>query len=112
MAGRTSTELIADHMNGKKYLPGGTVGHYKNYGLFLLNCGTGAEAVSRLLDYKNELADAKLVPSFGGYFGKDVSANGGKLVFVFTKGTWLAGVNGLPQAEADAAARPFAALIR
>ena len=108
LAGRGSTELIPDHMNGKAYLPGGTVGHYKNYDLWLVQAGTAPEAAALLLEYKKDLANAKLVPSFGGYFGEDA----GKANFLFTKGSWLAGVSGLPEAQADAVARPFAALIR
>ena len=109
VSGRLAVEMFADHMNGKAYLPGGTTGHYKTYDLWLVQAGTPTGAAVMLLDYKKDLAGAKLVPSFGGYFGED---SGGKPVFVFTKGSWLAGVNGLPQAEADAVARPFAALIR
>jgi hypothetical protein len=53
------------------------------------------------------LADAKFLPSFGGYFGMD----GETPWFVFVKGRYLAGVVGLPQEEADLVARELAARI-
>ena len=68
------------------------------------NRSRGTHAVVVNLDYKKELADSKVVPSFGGFFGSDK----GRAAFVFTKGGWFAAVMGLPEAEADAVARPFA----
>jgi len=63
------------------------------------------DAAFLLLDWNKALAGAKLVPSFGGYFGQDA----GRPVFVFAKGAWIAGVAGLPEKDADMAARTLAA---
>ena len=52
----------------------------------------------------SEGTGAKLVPSFGGYFGQD----NGRPVFVFTKNAWIAGVVGLPEKQADTEARTLA----
>jgi hypothetical protein len=60
-----------------------------------------------LLDAKGALADAKYVPSFGGYYGMD----GDTPWFVFAKGKYFAGIVGLPQEEADLVARDFAARV-
>ena len=46
------------------------------------------EAGTKLFDYKNTLADPKFVAHFGGYFGTD----GGKPVFLFSKGKYVAGI--------------------
>jgi hypothetical protein len=111
---RTSSELIADHIFERQWLPGGTVGHYKKgaqrFDLVLVKCGSPQNAAEWLLDYKKELEGAKLVPSFGGFFGTETLGNyKGRPVFIFTKGEWLAAVAGLPQSDADRVARVFAA---
>jgi hypothetical protein len=43
----------------------------------------------------------------GGYFGMD----GDRPVYVFVKGAWVAGIVGLTEEKADAAARVFAARL-
>jgi hypothetical protein len=96
---------------GKKFMPGGTIARYKTpkgeYTMFVGQARSAADAPLILLDWKKAMPDAKLVPSFGGYFGKDGSVP----TFVFTKGSWIAGVAGLPQAQADAEARALAARL-
>ncbi|MFN7933691.1 MAG: hypothetical protein U0R19_10205 [Bryobacteraceae bacterium] len=105
----TETRVVDDHAMGKAYLPGGTVASYRKgqYEMFLVKMADAQSAAIALLDWKKELADAKLIPAFGGYFGKD----GGRPVFVFTKGAWVAGVAGLSEKEADARARLLASQI-
>lgn len=107
---RVSSGTVPDHAMGKEWLPGGTVAHYKKgnkeWDLFLVE-GGAVDAPLWLLKYFKELDESKVVPSFGGYYGLDK----GKPTFIFTKGTFLAGVVGLPQAEADLVARPFAARV-
>ncbi len=101
-------KVVDDALMGKAFLGGGNLAHYKRgkaeFDLFLVK-STGAEAAALVLfDYKKALTDAKLIPHFGGYFGKD----GDREVFVFTKGAWVAGVAGLGEKDADALARDFA----
>lgn len=96
---------------GKEFLPGGTVAVYRlpkrEWTTFVIKTASPSDAAIALLDWKKALSDSKLVPSFGGYFGTE----GGKPVFVFTKGRWVAGVVGLPEKEADAQARLLAARL-
>jgi len=113
---RTSTEVVVDHMFDRPGLPGGTVGHYKKgakqWDLVLVKSTSPGTAATWLLDYENELDGAKLIPSFGGFFGTETLGKGkGRPVFVFTKGVWLAAVVGLPQGDADLVARDFAARV-
>ncbi|MBS1828639.1 MAG: hypothetical protein JST93_25260 [Acidobacteria bacterium] len=105
----TETRVVDDHAMGKSFLPGGTVASYRKgqYEMFLVKMADAQSSAIALLDWKKELADAKLIPAFGGYFGKD----GGRPVFVFTKGPWVAGVAGLNEKDADAKARLLASQI-
>ena len=75
--------------------------------MFVSKLPNPTDAAIRLLDWKRAMSDAKLVPSFGGYSGKD----GDNLVFVFAKGDWLAGIRGLNERDADAQARLLAAQL-
>jgi len=90
-------------------MPGGTLAHYKKgkteYDMFAARLSSPEDAAILLLDWKKVLADAKLIPSFGGYFGQDA----GRPVFVFAKGSWIAGIAGLPEKQADQQARILAA---
>jgi len=111
LADRVSLQLINDHVLGKDYLPGGNVAEYKkkgkSYQQFLVR-STSAEAAALLLfDFKGHLKDAKFLPHMGGYFGMD----GAMPVYLFQKGSFLAGFAGLPEKEADALARQFAARL-
>lgn len=110
-ANLVDTKVVDRELMGKSFMPGGTFARYKKgkteYTMFVAQTRTTEEAPLILLDWKKALADARLVPAFGGYFGFD----GNTPVFVFTKGTWIAGVAGLPQAQADAQARPLAARL-
>lgn len=108
---RVETSITADHMLGHDFLPGGNLAHYKKgakeFDLILIRCSSAQAAGILLFDYKMKLENPKVVPSFGGFAGKD----GAREAFLFAKGTYLAGVLGLPEAEADAVAREFAARI-
>ena len=108
---RVSAGVVDDYMLDRDWLPGGTLGHYKKgakeWDLILVKADSPPAAAIWLLDYKRELDGAKLVPSFGGFYGNDK----GRPAFVFTKGAWFAAVMGLSEAEADAVARPFALRI-
>ena len=108
---QTSMELVDDNLLGKDFLPGGNLATYENsgktYQLFLAVMPNPDASAFALLDAKEALTDAEFVASFGGYYGLD----GETPWFVFGKGKRFAGVVGLPQEEADAIARDFAARI-
>jgi hypothetical protein len=108
-ANLVKTEVVDTALMGKSFMPGGTLAHYKKgkkqYEMFVAKLATPTDAAILLLDWKKALADAKLIPSFGGYFGKDA----GRPLFVFAKGAWIAGVAGLSEKEADLEARTLAA---
>ncbi len=111
-ANLVDTKIVPDQLMGKAFMPGGTLAQYKKgkaeYQMFLAELPGTEDGALLLLDWKKALTDPQLVPSFGGYFGKD----GGQPVFVFPKGKWIAGVMGLPQKEADAQARILAGQIQ
>jgi len=105
----TESRVVDNQAMGKSFLPGGTIATYRKgeYELFLVKMADAQSAAIALLDWKKELTEAKLIPAFGGYFGKDA----GRPVFVFTKGAWVAGVAGLKEKDADAKARLLAGQI-
>ena len=106
---RLDTQVVDSQLLGKSFMPGGTLAHYKRgkieYSMFVAKLPNPQDAAFLLLDWNKALAGAKLIPSFGGYFGQDA----GRPVFVFAKGAWIAGVAGLPEKDADMAARTLAA---
>mgnify|MGYP003455627322 CR=1 FL=1 len=108
---RGAVTVVEPNVEGKPYLPAGNVAQYGTgksaFKAFVIQTDSPTAAAILLNDVRKNLTDAKLVPSFGGYFGTD----SGIPYFVFPKGKWLAGVVGLPQDKADAFARQFAARI-
>jgi len=108
---RTQSKVVDEKLMGKTFMPGGTVADFKkgstDYQMFVAKTPGPTDAAILLLDWKNALSGAKLVPSFGGYFGTD----SGKPVFVFAKGAWIAGIVGLAEKQADAQARLLAAQL-
>lgn len=111
MTNLVETKVVESHLMGKSFMPGGTAATYKRgktgYEIFVARMASPSDAALLLPDWRNALADAKPVPSFGGYFGMD----GGRPVFVFSKGAWIAGIAGLPQKAADAEARTLASRL-
>jgi hypothetical protein len=111
-ANLVGTKVVDKELLGKPFMPGGTLAQYKKrkkeYEMFVAKLPTSTDAAILLLDWKKTLADSKLIPSFGGYFGQD----SGRPVFVFSKGTWIAGVAGLPEKEADVKARTLASHLK
>jgi len=109
MANLVDTQVIAKNLMGKSFMPGGTLAHYRKanteYGMFLAKLPTATDSALLLLDWQKALTGARLIASFGGYFGQDTAGP----VFVFSKGAWIAGVAGLPEKEADKQARTLAA---
>lgn len=112
MTNLVDTKLVEKELMGKPFMPGGTVAHYKKgaqeWDLFLAQMPSGTDAALALPDWRKALTDSKLVPSFGGYYGLD----NGRPVFVFSKGSWIAGVAGLPEKAADLEARTLAGRIQ
>ena len=110
-ANLVETKVVDKELLGKPFMPGGTLAHYKKgqieYEIFVAKLASAADAAGLLPDWRKGLTDAKLVPSFGGYFGVD----GSRPLFVFTKGPWIAGIAGLPEKEADLQARTLAAQL-
>lgn len=108
-ANLVGAQVVEKELLGKPFMPGGTLCRYKRgsseYEMFAARMPAATDAAILLLDWKKALTDAKLVPSFGGYFGQDA----GRPVFVFAKGSWIAGIAGLPEKQADAQARLLAA---
>ncbi len=108
---QVATEVVADHLLGKSFMPGGTLGHYRNgndqYELFVRKLASPLDAALLLPEWQKALTDSKLVPAFGAYTGTD----GGRPVFVFTKGAWIAGISGLNEKQADLPARSLATLL-
>jgi len=106
---RVDTQVIDDHLLDKAFMPGGTLARYKKgkkeYSMFVAKLRAAQDAAFLLLDWNKALTGSKVEPGFGGYFGQD----GTRPVFVFSKGAWIAGVAGLPEKEADLAARTLAA---
>ncbi len=109
--GRVEAKVVEDHVLGIESLPGGNVAHYRRgkqeFDMFLIRTSVPEAAALLLFDYKKRMENPKLIAHFGGYYGKD----GGRMVFVFAKGPWLAGIAGLPEKDADLAARELAARL-
>jgi hypothetical protein len=110
LANRTATEVVANHLLDKGFMPGGTLAHFHrgqtDYQMFVAKAPTAQDAAFLLLDWRKALTAPQIVPEFGGYSGQDAA---GVPVFVFSKNTWIAGVAGLPAAQANLEARSLAA---
>jgi hypothetical protein len=111
LADQISMRLVTNHLLGKDFLPGGNVAEYrrrgKTYQQFLVHSKSAGDAALLLFDFKGHLRDTKYLPHMGGYFGRD----GSTAVYVFQKGSYLAGFVGLLEREADVLARQFAARL-
>jgi hypothetical protein len=109
--GLVKMDRIADHLLDKNFMPGGNLATYKRgkleYQQFLGKMPDADHAAFLLLDWNRQLTGSKYLAHMGGYFGLD----GARPVYVFTKGAWIAGIAGLPQEQADAIAREFAARL-
>jgi hypothetical protein len=109
---RVSVEVADAPLFGNAALPAGNIAHYRagrqEYDLFHIRTKSGLDAAILLSGYKGKLGGAKVVPGFGGFFGQDGTAP----VFVFVKNSYLLGVRGLPEKDADRVAREFANLVR
>lgn len=108
LAGQVKMELVPAHLLDKPFMPGGNLATYQvgkaRYQQFLGKLPDAQAAAFLLLDWRKALKDNHYLPNMGGFFGLD----GDQPVYVFTKGAWIAGTVGLPEAKADAAMRQFA----
>ena len=109
--GQVSTSIAAEHTLGKDFLPPGNVAEYssggKTYTLFLISAGGEEKATMLSFDIKGHLTDAAFVADFGGYAG----TLDGEPWFIFPKQRAVAGIVGLPQAEAHELGRLFASQL-
>lgn len=109
--GRLKMELVENHVMGKAFLPGGNVCEYERgsetYYLFAIETRDATTASILLFEYSGELSDSKYLAHMGGYFGID----NGQPTLVLAKQKWLAGVVGLSERDADAAARDLASRL-
>jgi hypothetical protein len=100
--------VVERELLGKAFMPGGTLGHYKQgkreYDIFIARAASPTAAANLLVDWRNALKSPKFVAGYGGYLGDDA----GSPVFVFTKGDWIAGIRGLNEKDADLPARTVA----
>jgi hypothetical protein len=101
-AGKTGTHLVQDHLLDIQALPGGSMADYevkgKKYQMFIIDTDSNQNAAFMMLDMKHAMApDPDYMAHIGGYFEmyKD------KPLYCFAKLHYLAGVYGLPRAQAD-----------
>jgi hypothetical protein len=99
--GLIASRVVPDHILDIPKMPGGSLGDYaakgRKYQLFIIDAGTGQKAAFLLLDLKATLHTPEYIAYMGGYAGSD----GNRSIYVFAKKQYLAGVVGLPKAEAD-----------
>lgn len=108
---RIRVEVIDDQILGKEFLPGGNLAFYERNGKkwrqFLVEADSATTAALLLNDYRAAMTEPKYLAHMGGYFGKD----GNDDVLVLQKGSWVMGVVGLAEKDADIMARGSAAWL-
>lgn len=107
-AGQIKMEMVPDHLLGYSFLPGGNLATYHvgklNYRQFLAHLKTSDDSPGVLVGVRKALENPQYLAHMGGYYGTDH----GRPVYLFVKGPWVAGVEGLPEPKADEIARQFA----
>ncbi|HVW10491.1 MAG TPA: hypothetical protein VHC90_18010 [Bryobacteraceae bacterium] len=101
-AGKTDARVVQDHVLDIAALPGGSVANYKvkgkTYQMFIIDTDTNQNAAFMMVDVKHLMVpEPDYLAHIGGYFGnyKD------KPLYIFAKLHYVAGVYGLPRAQAD-----------
>ena len=65
-------EMVADHLLGKEYLPGGNIADYSTnvgvYQMFLIKEKDTTKAANLILDWRATHADLQYMPKIGGYY--------------------------------------------
>ena len=109
---RKSVSAVEKELLGLAYLGGGNLAEYDTgktkYKLLLIHCRTAAQAGSYIFEIRNQMQQPKFVASYGGYFAATTSA--GPLL-VFAKGSYIAGIVDLSEAEAIQTGKEFASRI-
>jgi len=105
------SKVVEKELMGKPFMPGGNWARYKGakgeYEMFFARLTSADDATLLVAEWKAHMTNPKLVSSFNGYFGED----NGRPVFVFPKESWIGGIVGLPQQDAEAKARLLAAYL-
>ena len=98
---KISTQVVPDHILGIQAIPGGSLGDYedkgKKYEIFIIDADSNQNAAFMMLDVKAQMKDTSYIAYIGGYFGTYQD----KPLYVYSKGHYVAGVWGLPRAQAD-----------
>lgn len=93
---------------GKSFMPPGTLARYRKgnqaYEIFITELPTETDSAIVLAHWDQALKNPKVVKSLDAYYGMD----GGRPIYVFAKGRWVAGITGLTENEADQQARALA----
>ncbi len=100
--------MVADHLLGKEYLPGGNIADYSSnlgsYQIFLIKEKDTTKAANLILDWRATHPDLQRMSKLGGYYGLD----NGTPVYLFSKGLYVGGFVGLSADDADLQARGLA----
>ena len=111
-AGKVATHVVPDHILALKALPGGSLADYevkgKKYEMFIIDTDSAQTAAFMMLDVKNAMQkDPEYISYMGGYAG----TYGDKPLYCFSKLHYVAGIFGLPKAQADPLAIELAAQL-
>jgi hypothetical protein len=110
-AGLTRMEMVADHLLGKEYLPGGNIADYNTnvgvYQMFLIKEKDTTKAANLILDWRATHTDLQYMPTIGAYYGLD----NGTPVYLFSKGLFVGGLVGLDANDANLQALGLAARL-
>ena len=108
---RKSMAVVQQPMLGLAYLAAGNLAEYdtgnKQYRLMLIHCRSAQQAGSYIFDIKSQMKEPKFVASYGGYFSQTAAGP----LFVFAKGSYIAGIVGLSEDDAVQTGKDFAARI-
>ncbi len=107
-----SITVVDQQLLGLPYFGGGNLATYDTgklqYQLFTIRCRNAAQAGIYIIDIKNQMNDPKFVASYGGYYAPATPAGP---LFLFAKGSYIAGIAGLSEADAIETGKQFAARI-
>ncbi len=109
---RTSIEVVPANLFNLPYLAGGNLAAYDTgklqYRLFTIRCRNATQAGSYIFDIKNQLDNPRFIAVYGGYYAPQTPAGP---LFVFAKGSYIAGIVGLSEADSIETGKEFAARI-
>jgi hypothetical protein len=110
--GKVATRIVPDHILDLKVLPGGSLADYevkgKKYQMFIIDTDSAQKAAFMMLDVKAAMQkDPDYISYMGGYSGM----YGDQPLYCFSKLHYVAGILGLPKAQADPLAIKLAAQL-